>query len=97
MNNFGSSWFVFSFQKTELLLRNRDRLYTNIEHNRLTSGELLSNDRLASSVASHGGGGVVCARGLMGGNTGLEGNSAVGGGGKRGGQQGGGGGGGLNL
>ena len=82
MNNFGSSWFVFSFQKTELLLRNRDRLYTNIEHNRLTSGDLLSNDRLASSVASHGGG---CARGLMGGNTGLEGNSAVGRGGNRGG------------
>ena len=28
----------------------RDRL----KHNRKTSGELLSNDRLASSVASHG-------------------------------------------
>ena len=54
-----------------------------IKHNRLTSGELLSNDRRAVglSVASHGGG----APGADGGNTGLGGNSAVGGGGNSGG------------
>ena len=35
----------------------------------------MNGERLASSVASHGGGGH---QGLMGGNTGLGGNSAVG-------------------
>ena len=61
----------------------RNNYTNNIEkHNRLTSGELLSNDRRAVGFVSSLPRGVH--RELMGGTTGLGGNSAVGRGGNSG-------------